>query len=1145
MSLRFIAERLDEAQALRDVDSWVASSSGPAAVVQIKGAAGSLPAFVVEHVHRHSNRPVVVVCPTEDDAAYLCSDLEQMVEKVDQVQWFVATGQKYFDRGRVADPGAATRRTEVVQQLAAGFQGITVMSVPAITRPVSHPARLDGRVIDIAEGMEAEPRAFGARLSDMGFSRVEFVDGPGEFALRGGILDVFPFNGMYPLRLEYFGDEVESIREFDPATQRSISRKERAKIVGDLSGLDVKSGGLAHIFEFIPPQALLVWVDQPGVVGAFAEEQKAADEAQRLRSEAAAAAPAPALDVVDGGDPDSVEEEGHEEPFTYYFWDMAERRAILYPNVIVGVIEGITPDAVYSLAAQTHPSFNGNMKLLRETLRGYASQGMETVVLCDSRGQEGRLFELLDLENKPHLATLRVDSLHAGFGLKELSLWVLTDHQLFDRYHRPSSRRKKKTLGGISLRELRSLRQGDFVTHIDFGVGRFDGLETIEVRGKQQEAVRLLYRDADVLYVNVSALYKLHRYSGKEGHQPELTKLGSGQWEKAKARTKKRIKDIARDLIRLYAKRKQMQGFAFSPDSVWQREMEISFQYEDTPDQAAAADAVKHDMEQATPMDRLVCGDVGFGKTEVAIRAAFKAVQDGKQVAVLVPTTILASQHAQSFTKRLNAFPVRIEVVSRFRSAAEIKQTLKDVADGRVDVLIGTHRLLSKDVIFKDLGLLIVDEEQRFGVSAKEKLRSLRVNVDTLTLTATPIPRTLQFSLLGARDLSIIATPPPNRQPIVTEIHTFDKDLIRDAIIYETSRGGQVFFVHNRVQSIFETADVLQGILPDTRFRVAHGQMKGSELEAVMEAFENKEFDVLISTSIVENGVDISNANTIIIDRASGFGLSELHQLRGRVGRSDRKAFCYLLVPTIHGLTREGRARLQAVEEFSDLGSGFQIAMRDLDIRGAGNILGAEQSGFIAEVGFETYHKILDEAVEELRTEEFADLFSDVKRIPKALDTSIDVEADALIPPNYIQNGVERLTIYRQISEATDAEQLAEVRTEIADRFGPIPIEVDDLLKAAALKLDGARLRLYKVVFKNQRLFLELPKPSEDQYFQELVFKDLLELLSKLDRRFVLKESKSGRLRAIIQDVPDLDTAVTVLARVIPDTLKDVAEDVA
>jgi transcription-repair coupling factor (superfamily II helicase) len=704
---------------------------------------------------------------------------------------------------------------------------------------------------------------------------------------------------------------------------------------------------------------------------------------------------------------------------------------------------------------------------------------------------------------------------------------------VFNRYHRPTARRRRRVRGGLSLRDVQGLSPGDFVVHVDHGIGRFAGLHKITVREKQQEAVKLEFFGGDELFVSVGALHKLHKYTGKEGHQPKLTKLGSGQWERAKSRTKKRVKDLARDLISLYAKRKASRGHSFAPDSTWQREMEASFKWEDTPDQAAAAAAVKEDMELPTPMDRLVCGDVGFGKTEIAVRAAFKAVQDGKQAAVLVPTTLLAMQHYETFSERLARYPVKVEQLSRLMSASEIKDVLDRVASGDVDIVIGTQRLAGKKVQFKDLGLLIIDEEQRFGVGVKERLRQMRASVDTLTLTATPIPRTLQFSLLGVRDLSTIDTPPANRQPVQTEIHTFNTDLIRDAILYEVGRGGQIFFVHNRVQTIDEMAATLRALVPDVRIRIAHGQMPTAELEGTMHAFMAGEFDVLVSTNIVESGIDVGNANTILINHAERFGLSDLHQLRGRVGRSDQKAFCYLLVPTIHALTREARMRLQAVEEFSDLGSGFAIAMRDLDIRGAGALLGAEQSGFIEDLGYETYHKILEEAVQELRLEEFSDLFDD-QPLPTP-ETTIDVEEDAYIPATYVSNNTERMNLYRRLADVSDEEGLDRFRQELGDRFGPLPAEVDALLTAAAIRPLAEALRLPKVTFKNRRLFLSLPEPSEDPAFQESIFHPLLERLGGLEQRYVLKETKSKRLQAIVQDIPDLSTALRVMRQLQPE----------
>ena len=808
---------------------------------------------------------------------------------------------------------------------------------------------------------------------------------------------------------------------------------------------------------------------------------------------------------------------------------------------------GVASTAGISLGTTPQPSMNARMEVVRRTLAEHARAGIATTILCDAAGQRARLAELLEKPLEEGTLDLVAVSLHEGFAVPEAArddeghttgFALYTDHGIFNRYHRPATHRSRRKTGGLSVRDLQSLRPGDFVVHVDHGIGKFAGMETIEVRGKHQEAVRLLFAGGDTLYVNVNALYKLHKFTGEEGHQPALTKLGSGAWEKAKSRTKKRVKDIARELIALYARRTASRGMAFGPDTTWQRELEASFEFEDTPDQAAAAEAVKEDMEKPVPMDRLVCGDVGFGKTEVAVRAAFKAVQDGKQVAVLVPTTVLARQHAETFKRRLEQYPVRIATLSRFVDAATSKEVIEATKKGEIDILIGTQRVASKKMGFKDLGLLIVDEEQRFGVTAKERLREMRASVDTLTLTATPIPRTLQFSLLGARDLSIIQTPPPNRQPIVTEIHTIDQNLMRDAILHETSRGGQVFFIHNRVQSIDEMAETIRALVPGIRVRTGHGQMPAAELEDVMMAFTDGTFDVLVSTNIVESGLDVSNANTMIIHHAERFGLSELHQLRGRVGRSDRKAYCYLLVPSIHAMTKEARQRLQALEEFSELGSGFNIAMRDLDIRGAGNLLGAEQSGFVADLGFETYHRILEDAVQELRSSEFQSLFEDAPP-PRAAETVLDVEEDALIPPTYVGNSVERLNLYRRVADASGREELDALRLEFVDRFGPLPQEVDHLLVAAELRMLAQRLRLTKVQFKNERLWLDTPGSDADAYFYERIFHPLMAALEAQKRRVALKDVPPKKLRIIVQNIASLAEARDALAALVPDDLND------
>ena len=1108
VTLDSIRRRLSALPGFSDTRDAVATL-GPGDRLRIKGAAGSLPAFVLADLLESHGGPLLTLLPESESADYLRSDLEQLLDGDDRVLFIPPTGQEPYDPEQLADTLPLVQRADALAQLRDDFAGIVVTSAEAIAERVPPPDTVSDETMTVRVGEDIAPETLMDRLTGQGFEPVEFVSAPGELALRGGILDVYPFAGGYPIRLEFFGDEIDSIREFDPQTQRSVSRTESARLVPNLGG----TAGDSHatILDFVPSGTPVVLFDDARMAEVAGVRFRAAADAHRERSTPDAPLPAPESRYVSAEDLQTL---------------LDGRSSVLF-----GTFSG-PADAEIDLGARPQPSYNGDLKRLRKDVDQRALAGESTVILCDSASQRSRLFELLggDLEagSTPN-ADLRVESLHEGFVVPDAELAVYTDHQLFDRYHRPTARKRKKAKGGLTLRDVQALRPGDFVVHVDYGIGKFAGMQTITVREQKQEAVRLLFAGSDELFVNVAALHKLHKYSGKEGHQPKLTKLGTGAWDRLKSRTKKRVKDIARDLIQIYAKRKAAAGYAFKADSLWQREMEASFPFEETVDQAAAIDAIKADMQQATPMDRLVCGDVGFGKTEVAVRAAFKAVQDGKQVAIVVPTTILARQHAETFRKRMGRYPVQIAQMSRFVSTADLKDTVKKLAAGEVDVVIGTQRVLSKDVQFKDLGLLIVDEEQRFGVGAKEKLRALRPDVDTLTLTATPIPRTLQFSLLGARDLSLIQTPPANRQPVVTEIHSYNQDLIRDAILYEVGRGGQVFFIHNRVQTIDEMAAMIQGLVPDVRVRSAHGQMPSAALEDVMLGFMDRSFDVLVSTNIVESGLDVANANTIIVNHAERHGLADLHQLRGRVGRNDQRAFCYLLVPSVHTLTREARQRLQAVEEFSDLGAGFQLSMRDLDIRGAGNMLGAEQSGFIEDVGFETYHKILDEAVQELRAEEFAELFADQHAEPPPPEPTIETDDDVFIPPDYVSNPVERLNLYRRLADIEDSEAVDAFRAELVDRFGPIPTEVETLLTLAAMRPVAMRLRLPRVAWKNERLFLTVPDPTEDPYFHTHRFQGFLAALEAGSRRYALKDSRAGRLRAIVQDVPTLAAAAEAL----------------
>ena len=1116
MTIQDLREAVASSPTLHDLRT-LTEALGPGQALRIKSASGSLPAFAIADLLDHLGGPLVALLPESESADYLRSDLEQLLEGDDRVLYFPPTGHDPYDADQLADSLPLVQRADALGRLRDGFDGVFVTSVEAIAQLVPPPEAVQDETMTVRLGDEVEPSELMDGLTGQGFEPVEFVSEPGEVAIRGGILDLYPFAGGYPIRLEFFGDEIDEIREFDPVNQRSVARLEVARLVPNLGETRFKDGSQAvTALSFLPAEVPLVTFDE----GRMTEVAAALyDSATTAYAE---------IPLEDEEEPPPPPETRVLSPET--LGSLLEA----HPRLLFGTFASTDAADTLDLGARPQPEVNGEVIRLREKLQA-RSDDWWTVIVCDSTSQRNRLFELLggDVDaGKEPPATLLVESLHEGFELPRQRLAVYTDHQIFDRYHRPTARKRKRATGGLTLREVRALKPGDFVVHVDYGIGKFAGLQTITVRDQKQEAVRLVFRDGDELFVNVGALHKLHKYTGKEGHQPRLTKLGTGAWDRLKARTKKRVKDIARDLIKIYAARRASDGFAFAPDQIWQREMEASFQYEETPDQASAIDAVKADMEQPIPMDRLVCGDVGFGKTEVAVRAAFKAVQDGKQVAVVVPTTILARQHVETFTKRLDRYPVRIAQLSRFVPKEEQKEVTRKIEEGDIDIVIGTHRVVSKDVAFKDLGLLIVDEEQKFGVSVKEKLRKLRPNVDTLTLTATPIPRTLQFSLLGARDLSVIQTPPPNRQPVVTEIHAYSKDLIRDAILYEVGRGGQVFFVHNRVRDIEQVASVIQSLAPDVRVRYAHGQMQSAELERIMLDFMDGKFDVLVSTTIVESGLDVSNANTIIVNHAERHGLADLHQLRGRVGRNDQRAFCYLLVPSIQGLTREARQRLQAVEEFSDLGSGFNISMRDLDIRGAGNMLGAEQSGFIEDVGFETYHQILDEAVQELRSDEFAEVFGEDAPAPPAPEPTVDVADDVFIPQDYVTNPVERLDLYRRIGSMETPEEADAFRAELADRFGPVPHEVDTLLRLSRMKPEAHSLRLPRVVWKNERLFLSVPTPEADPYFHERIFEPFLAALAETGRRYVMKDSRSGRLRAIVQDVPTLKDAESILSGV-------------
>ena len=1004
------------------------------------------------------------------------------------------------------------------------------VTVAAGTLIVTYPEALFEKVINrqslvantfaIQVGEKLDPNFIGEMLGEYDFERTDFVYEAGQYAVRGGIVDIFSYANELPYRIELFGDEVESIRTFNPETQLSVERKAQISIIPNVQTKLLHETREAFL-DFLP-RHLTVWAKDVRLTLDVVDEsfEKADAGFQRL------------LESAGGTQVVSRPADLFETAKT--FRKQLENFAVVEFGKRFHFKAGAEE---FQFQAKPQPSFNKEFPRLLKNWRDYQEQGYTNIMAADSVRQADRLRTIFDeLDNNARFEHLLL-ALREGYADELLKLTVYTDHQLFERYYRAQEGRKFSKKKALTLKELRTLQPGDYVTHQDYGIGRFAGLTQVDINGQLQEAIRLVYRDNDLLTVSIHSLHKIAKYSGAEGTPPTMSKLGSPEWENKKKAVKKKVKDIAAELIRLYAKRKTAPGFAFARDSFMQAELESSFIYEDTPDQGKATEDVKHDMEQPHPMDRLVCGDVGFGKTEVAIRAAFKAAADGKQVAVLVPTTILAMQHYKTFRDRLAELPVTVEYINRFKSTKQIKETLARVAEGKTDILIGTHRLTNKDIKFKDLGLLVIDEEQKFGVKTKDKLKELKVNVDTLTLSATPIPRTLHFSLMGARDLSVIATPPPNRQPVQTELHVFDEILIRDAIARELKRGGQVFFVHNRVKDIEEMAATILRLVPDARITYIHGQMEGDKLEKRMMKFVDGEYDVLVSTNLIESGLDIPNANTIIISRAHLFGLSDLHQMRGRVGRSNRKAYCYLLTPPVAGLPADARKRLSTLEEFSDLGAGFNVAMRDLDIRGAGNLLGGEQSGFINDLGFETYHQILDEAVTELKETEFRDLFlgDTTGRLQQAAgpagpkECNVETDLQILIPDQYVSSVSERLQLYSKLDRVKSPAGLRKLVASIVDRFGPLPPEVEQLADIVTLRWQACRVGFEKVTLKRGVLKGYVPATNNEAYFQGEQFGTILAYLKTHARTAAMKERKE-QLIVTFEEVPTVQVAKQILS---------------
>ena len=1088
--------------------------------INLTGLAGSASQFVFNSLFAHPGLTTfnhLVIMKDAEEAAYFHNSLENVSNALDL--FYFPSSFKNRKNYRMLNSSHVMLRAEALTRIASGGKRKVIITYPeAIFEKVVLPTKLAAQIIGIKQADNLEVNALLEKLVGYGFIRTDFVYEPGQFALRGGILDIYSFGNEKPYRIELFGNEVDSIRIFDPETQLSERKLLQVNIIPNVD-TQFDTGEKSSLPEFLAGN-LVLWVNDSQFL---MEKLDLCNEDLELFLQASPTRPPD----ISGEEELNIRNEVSASDFLSAK-DM--EREIGRNNFIE--FSGRERQGENSILFNTkeQPAFNRQFDLLIKDLKLREGNGHNIFLFAENPKQLERLHSIFtDLKAEVQVTPIPV-SIHEGFIDEDLKLVCYTDHQIFQRYHKYKVKQAFSKNKALTLKTLRELQPGDYVTHIDHGVGVYSGLEKIEASGRLQEAVRIVYKDGDLLYVNISSLHKISKYSGKEGSVPKMNKLGSDVWSKLKEKTKKQVKDIATDLIRLYAQRKSMEGFSHSPDNYLQTELEASFIYEDTPDQAKACEDVKRDMQKPSPMDRLVCGDVGFGKTEVAIRAAFKSCCDGKQAAVLVPTTILAYQHYKTFSERLRDFPVKVDFINRFKSTKEKKETLKKLEKGEIDIIIGTHSLLGKDIKFKDPGIIIVDEEQKFGVAAKEKLKQLRASVDSLTLTATPIPRTLQFSLMGARDLSIINTPPPNRQPIQTEIVAFNEDNIRDIIYFETERGGQVFFIHNRVKGLAEMKTLLQGLCPDLSIAFAHGQMEGDQLEDTILDFIDRKYDVLLCTNIVESGVDIPNVNTIIVHNAHQFGLSDLHQLRGRVGRSNKKAFCYLIAPPLSTLPPDSRKRLNTLEQYSDLGSGFQIAMRDLDIRGAGNLLGGEQSGFIAEIGFEMYHKILDEAIKELKRKEFRELFREEiqQQDDFVKDCSIDTDLEILIPDDYVESITERLSLYSRLDNCETEEELHGFHEELKDRFGPVPPAAEDLFNTVRCRKLAVGLGFEKMLLKQDTLKCFFVPNPDSPYFQSDTFNRILLFLQKETNKGKLKQvGKQGLL--IVDEIDSMTTLYNFL----------------
>lgn len=1091
-----------------------AINSGKHPRIHLKGLVGSSDSMVATALYFLNHEHLLFVLPDREEASYFLSDLENLIDK--EILLFPSSYRKPFEFTQ-PDPGNVLQRAEVLNELihTTEFGKLIVTYPEALAERVINKDSLQKNTLEISQGNKLDIDFINEFLIEYDFERVDFVYAPGQFSIRGGIVDIFSFSNDLPYRLEFFGDFIESIRTFQIEDQLSAESIKSITIVPNVQSKFLTEHNIS-LLEYIGKGTSVWFKDVQFTLDVLRDGYKKATELWK------------ALPVdTKKQNPDWIDPK-----FSFTEDKLLADQLTEFPIVEFGKQFFYQPSEIIDFDIKPQPSFNKDFNLLIHNIKKNESEQVANFIFTDSAKQAERLYTIIeDIDKAVKFNHINI-SLREGFIDYGQKIACYTDHQIFDRYYKYKLKKGYTRSQAITLKDLKELKPGDYITHIDHGIGKYAGLEKIEVNGKTQEMIRLIYSDNDLLYVNINSLNRISKYSGKEGTVPKMNKLGTDTWEKLKKTTKKKVKDIARDLIKLYAIRKAQTGNAFLPDTYLQTELEASFLFEDTPDQVKATADVKRDMESPHPMDRLICGDVGFGKTEIAVRAAFKAVADSKQVAILVPTTILAAQHYKTFSARLSDFPCTIDYINRFKSPKQIKETLKKLAEGKVDIIIGTHRIVSKDVKFKDLGLLIIDEEQKFGVGVKEKLKQIRANVDSLTLTATPIPRTLHFSLMGARDLSIISTPPPNRQPVVTELHVFNEQLIKDAVEFEIDRHGQVFFIHNRVQDLAQLGGLIQKLVPKARIGIAHGQLDGDALEDVMLKFVDNEFDVLVATTIIEAGLDIPNANTILINHAHMFGLSDLHQMRGRVGRSNKKAFCYLLSPPLSTLTSEARKRLSAIEEFSDLGSGFNVAMRDLDIRGSGNLLGAEQSGFIAEIGFEMYHKILDEAIQELKDDEFKDLFHDEKPRPFVSFTQIDTDLEVLIPDSYVTNITERYNLYTEISKLDSEEALQIFENNLRDRFGPVPKTVKELLKTLKLQWLGKEIGFEKISYKKNSLKGYFISDQQSKYFETEQFGRLLQYVQQNPFDCNMKEVKNS-LRIAFENVTSLDDAIARLSEIV------------